>query len=594
LTQEFPIERKLTAVLSADVEGFSRLIEADEVGTLQNLASQRRVLDDLIARYRGRVVNTAGDSVLAEFPSVADAVQCAVDTQKAHVEAAERLPDAKRVLFRIGIHLGDVAVRGNDLLGNGVNIAARLQAMAPAGGIVISGTAHEQVRRILPFTYSDLGAQSVKNIEEPVRAYAVQLSEGSSPLAVVTMPTEGKPLPLPDKPSIAVLPFQNMSGDPEQEYFADGMVEDIITALSRFKSLFVIARNSSFTYKGKAVDIKQVGRELGVRYVLEGSVRKAGGRVRITGQLIEAATGTHLWADKFDGTLEDIFELQDRITSSVVGVIAPQILKTEVEKTVRQPTKDLQAYDFYLRGIASTDNWTPAGSEVTLQMFARAIELDPDFAAAYARLALSYQNRQAQGWMSDPASEGAEAVRLARRAIEIAKDDAYVQAASGFILAMFLGELDRGVVLVDRALGLNANDADAWRWSGWLRMYRGDEELAIEHFMKAQRLNPLDPYIFATFAGLACALFFIDRREEARVWAERALAANGDYLVSLRIMSAIQASLGEIDEARKITRRMQELSPMSRMANLPIIRMLRQPDQKEKLVQALRLAGVPE
>ena len=348
-----------------------------------------------------------------------------------------------------------------------------------------------------------------------------------------------------------MLPFQNMSGDPEQEYFADGMVEDIITALSRFKSLFVIARNSSFTYKGKAVDIKQVGRELGVRYVLEGSVRKAGGRVRITGQLIEAATGAHLWADRFDGALEDVFDLQDQVTASVVGAIAPQIVRSEVERNVRKPTQDLRAYDYYLRGIASVDDWTPAGSEACLQMFGRAIELDPNFASAHARLAVCYQNRQAQGWMADPAKETAEAIRLTRRALEIAKDDAFVLSASGFLMGTFFGEIDTGISLMERALQLNANDADGWRWSGWLHVYQGDQDIAIEHFQRAQRLNPLDPYIFATFAGRALALFLMDRREEARMWAEQALADNANWRPALLIMSAIQASLGAIDEARE-------------------------------------------
>ena len=591
LSQEVGIERRLAAVLAADVAGFSRLTEADEVATLRLLAAQRSILDAAIARHRGRIANTAGDSVLAEFPSAVNAVQCAVEAQQALRDAAEGMPEGRRVLFRIGIHIGDVMVRDGDLLGTGVNVAARLEALADACGIVISAATHEQVKKILPLAYVDLGAQSVKNIEEPVRAFAI----GASRVApVAAVPSESEALPLPDRPSIAVLPFQNMSGDPEQEYFADGMVEEIITALSKFKSLFVIARNSSFTYKGKAVDIKQVGRELGVRYVLEGSVRKAGRQVRITGQLIEAATNRHLWADRFDGLLDDIFELQDNVTSSVVGAIAPQIVKSEVEKNVRKPTNDVRAYDYYLRGIASTDQWTPAGSETTLEMFKRAVALDPDFPAALVRLSLSYQNRQAQGWMADPANETAEAIRVAQRAIEIAKDDAYVLAAGGFAIAMFLGKIDTGISLVDRALQLNANDADGWRWSGWLRLFQGDQEIAIQHFQRAQRLNPLDPYIFATFAGMAFALLLIDRCEEARIWAERAVAENANYLPSLRIMSAVLASLGEVDAARQITSRASKSRPVRRIAEVPIIRLLKNFDQREKLVQAFRLAGLPD
>src|SRR5476651_611970 len=312
----------------------------DEVSTLRDLTQRRAVLDGLIASHRGRIANTAGDSVLAEFGSAVDAVQCAVEAQAALAEANTALSPNHHINFRIGIHVGDVMVKGGDLFGDGVNIAARLQTLASAGGTCISGVAHDQVRKILPFAFTDLGAQQVKNIEEPIRTFAVSV-KGASAVAGASNTT--MPLALPDKPSIAVLPFQNMSGDPEQEYFADGMVEDIITGLSRSKSLFVIARQSTFTYKGKAVDVKQVGRELGVRYVLEGSVRKAGTRVRITGQLIDASTGVHLWADRFEGALEDIFNLQDQVTMSVMGAIAPQLEQAEIERAKRKPTDCLDA-----------------------------------------------------------------------------------------------------------------------------------------------------------------------------------------------------------------------------------------------------------
>ena len=371
MSQDSGIERRLAAVFAADVAGFSRLTDADEVGTLRMLAAQRAILDAAIRRHRGRIANTAGDSVLAEFPSAVNAVQCAVEAQQALRDAAEGAAQNRRVLFRIGIHVGDVMVRGGDLLGSGVNVAARLEALAEPGGIVLSAAAHEQVRKILPLAYTDLGQQSVKNIEEPVRAFAIgEPQHAPTPDDAPVVPLkEATTLPLPDKPSIAVLPFQNMSGDPEQEYFADGMVEDIITALSQFKSLFVIARNSSFTYKGKAVDIKQVGRELGVRYVLEGSVRKAANRVRITGQLIDATTGTHLWADRFDGTLEDVFDLQDRVTVSVVSAIAPTLEQVEIERAKHKPTERLDAYDYFLRGTASLHQGTKEGISEALQLF---------------------------------------------------------------------------------------------------------------------------------------------------------------------------------------------------------------------------------
>lgn len=350
------VSRRLVAVFAADVEGYSRLMGADEVGTLKDLTERRAILDRLIGTHRGRIANTAGDSVLlAEFGSAVDAVQCAVEAQAALAEANAGIPSGKQINFRIGVHIGDVMVRAGDLFGDGVNIAARLQTLAKPGGVCVSGATYDQVRKILALEFMDLGSQTVKNIEEPIRVFAVRENVETSPLAMAKNSSSDADaaLVLPDKPSIAVLPFQNMGGDPEEEYFADGVVEDIITALSRSKSLFVIARNSSFTYKGIAVDIRRVGRELGVRYVLEGSVRKAGKRVRLTAQLIDAANDTHIWADRFDGDLEDIFDLQDRLTASVIGAIAPQLERAEIERAQRKPTESLKAYDYYLRACSS-------------------------------------------------------------------------------------------------------------------------------------------------------------------------------------------------------------------------------------------------
>src|SRR6266436_1892831 len=399
----------------------------DEVGTLRDLTQRRTILDGLIAAHRGRIANTAGDSVLAEFGSAVDAVQCAVEAQVALAEANAALSPDHHINFRIGIHVGDVMVKGGDLFGDGVNIAARLQTLARAGGTCISGVAHDQVRKILPFAFTDLGAQQVKNIEEPVRAFSVSV-KGASAVAGVSNTT--MPLALPDKPSIAVLPFQNMSGDPEQDYFADGMVEDIITGLSRSKSLFVIARNSSFTYKGKAVDIKQVGRELGVRYVLEGSVRKSGNRVRITGQLVDAATGNHIWADRYDSTLEDIFDLQDRVTMSVIGAIAPQLERAEIARAQRKPTESLQAYDYYLRALASFYRYTREANMEAFKLTQIANNLDPDFAAPFAHGANCFVQRSFF-WGGVGAQDVAEARRLARRAIELDKGDPTVLATAG-------------------------------------------------------------------------------------------------------------------------------------------------------------------
>src|ERR1700720_2812175 len=348
--------RRLAAILAADVAGYSRLMGADEEGTHERLKALRRELaDPKIKEHRGRIVKTTGDGLLIEFASVVDAVRCAVEVQR---EMAERNADVspdRRIEFRMGINLGDIIKDGRDIYGDGVNVAARLEALAEPGGICVSRVVRDQVRDKLAFSFEDMGEQQVKNIARPVRVHRIVLGEGAGPSEATAGGAVNPPLVLPDKPSIAVRPFENMSGDPEQEYFADGMVEEIITALSRFKSLFVIARNSTFTYKGKPVDIKQVGRELGVRYVLEGSVRKAGNRVRITGQLIEAATDRHVWADKFDGALEDIFDLQDQVTMSVVGLIAPKLEQAEMERAKQKPTERLDSYDFYLRGVALAD-----------------------------------------------------------------------------------------------------------------------------------------------------------------------------------------------------------------------------------------------
>ena len=397
------VERRLTAILAADVAGYSRLIGADEEGTLAQLKAFRKTLvDPTIAKHRGRIVKTTGDGMLVEFASAVDAARCAVEVQRGMADENTEIPQAKRIEFRIGIHLGDVIIDDNDIFGDGVNIAARLESIAVPGGISISRAVHDQVRDRINVCFDDKGEIALKNIARPVQVFAISGAKESK----TTVSPESKPaLALPDKPSIAVLPFTNMSGDPEQDYFADGMVEDIITALSHFKALFVIARNSSFTYKGRAVDVKQVGRELGVRYVLEGSVRKAANRVRITGQLVDTATGAHLWAERFDGGLGDIFDLQDQVTESVVGAIAPAVEKAEIERAKRKPTESLDAYALYLRGLARLYQFgNRQANDEALRLFNSAIELDPDFASAYGRAALCYVHCQEQ-WLDFRHSE---------------------------------------------------------------------------------------------------------------------------------------------------------------------------------------------
>jgi adenylate cyclase len=406
-----------------------------------------------------------------------------------------------RIELRIGINLGDVIVEGDDLYGDGVNIAARIEALADAGGVFVSNTVHDQVRDRLPFVFEDLGEQQVKNITRPVRVYRVRDSNAAAKAAAPLV------LPLPDKPSIAVLPFANMSGDPEQEYFTDGMVEDIITALSRIRWLFVIARNSSFTYKGQAVDVKQVGRELGVRYVLEGSVRRAGSRVRITAQLIEAFTGAHLWADRFDGSLEDVFELQDKVAISVAGVIEPALQAAEMRRSAERPTNDLTAYDLYLRALSSSFSWERSGLIHALALLRRAIERDPRYGLALVVAARCNVDLHVNGWTKDPETNRRNGVDLARRALGVAGGEPEVLAIAANVLTYFGEDIYAGIELVDRALELNPSFARGWQLSGWLRLWAGEPDPAIKHFETSLRLSPRE-HRSNPFMGIGVGHFF--------------------------------------------------------------------------------------
>lgn len=591
MTKTGDTERRLVAIFAADVEGYSRLMGADEVGTLRDLTQRRDILDGLITSRRGRIANTAGDSVLAEFGSAVDAVQCAVEAQAALSEANVGLSPDRHINFRIGVHVGDIMVKGGDLFGDSVNIAARLQTMASAGGVCLSGVAYDQVRKVLPFAFADLGGQRVKNIDEPVRAFALVAARAAG---VTAFTKASVPLPMPDKPSIAVLPFQNMSGDPEQEYFADGMVEDIITGLSRSKSLFVIARNSSFTYKGKAVDIKQVGRELGVRYVLEGSVRKSGNRVRITGQLIDATAGTHLWADRFDSQIEDIFDLQDRVTGSVIGAIYPQLERAEIERAQRKPTESLKAYDYYLRALATFYRYTSKTGIEALELAKAANELDPEFALGYALAADCLSQRKVYGWSTDVAREMVEARELARRAIELGKDDPSVLAKAGFVLAYVVGEVEEGAAMLARAINLDPNLASARTWRGWTHIYLGEGDAAFEQFQIALRLSPLDRRIYSAQTGVAFAHFFGGRYEDAISWATVATRQQPNFVSAHRILTAALAMSGRFDEARQACLHALQIDPIQRISGIADRTPFRRPADIELFAQAFRIAGMPE
>ena len=584
---EARVERRLAAILAADVAGYSRLMGVDEEGTLAALKRHRsELIDPKIAEHRGRTVKTTGDGALVEFASAVDAVRCATEIQRAMAGRNADVPEDRRIEFRIGINVGDIIFDEGDIYGDGVNIAARVETLASPGAICLSDYAYQQIKGKLALDVTEMGEQQLKNIVQPVRIYGVRPDWAAVRPALV----------LPDKPSIVVLPFQNMSGDPEQQYLADGIVEDIITALSRFKALLVIARNSSFTYKGRAVDVKQVGRELGVRYVLEGSVRATANRVRITGQLVDTATGAHLWADRFDGGLDDIFDLQDQVTESVVGAIAPVVEKAEIERARRKPTESLDAYALYLRGLARFYQYgSRQANDEALRLFNSAIELDPEFASAYGRAAFCYVIAKINGWISDTANAIAEVKRLAQRAVELGKDDPIVLAPSGFALVYVVHDLGVGAALIDRALVLNSNLAEAWNFGGWVKIWLGDPETAIERFARAMRLSPLDPWLMGMRAGTAYAHFFLGRCDEAASWAAMALQDNPDYQPGLRIDAASNAMAGRPEQAQKAVARLRQLNPALHVSTLKdVLGPYRRAEYVSRYEEGLRQAGLPE
>jgi adenylate cyclase len=588
MSNPISVSRRLVAVFAADVEGYSRLMGADEVGTLQGLTARRAILDRIIGEHRGRIANTAGDSVLAEFGSAVDAVQCAVEAQTALAEANTGVPSDKHINFRIGVHIGDVMVRAGDLFGDGVNIAARLQTLANPGAVCISGPTYDQVRKVLPMRFEDLGAQQVKNIEEPVRAYEVGSEAPDAPARVVEAES---PPPLPDKPSIAVLPFQNMSGDPEQEYFAEGMVEEIITALSRFKSLFVIARNSSFMFKGKAVDIKEVGRRLGVRYVLEGSVRKAAGKVRITGQLIDALTGAHIWADRFERDLTDVFALQDEVTVAVVSAIQPKLLQAEIALAMRRRPENPTAYDYYLRARQQFYLTAREGVAEAIRLAHRALKLDPRFGLVAALAGMSHMRNVLWGYAADPQFDRMEAVRLSRLALSLDDSDADTLAWAAHISAFMVGDSESEIEMADRAVALNPNLFYAWHCRGQVYRIAGLPEEAIQSFERAVRMSPVDPGLHLTFVGVGQAFVELGRFDEAIVAGKKALRQNPSYSPAYLCLASAFAHLGRDAEAREAAARLLEVDPAFTITSW----IARGGQSNSKLViEGLRKAGLPE
>jgi len=584
LTRE---QRRLAAIVSADVAGYSRLMGRDESGTLAALKALRReVVDPPIAAHGGRIVKATGDGLLLEFPSVVDAVRCVVEVQTAMAERTAAIPDDKRIAFRVGVNIGDIIIDGDDIFGEGVNVAARLEALAEPGGACLSDDAFRQVRGKIDAGFIEMGAQSLKNIDQPVHAW--RWSPDRTPVSPAPA------LALPDKPSIAVLPFQNMSGDPEQEYFVDGLVEDIITALSRFKSLFVIARNSSFTYKGKAVDIKQVGRELGVQYVLEGSVRKAGGRLRITGQLVDASTGTHIWADRYDGSLEDVFELQDNVATSVVGVIVPKLDAAELERAKRKPIENLDAYDCVLRARSLLFEF---GKESTLQardLLYRAMDLDPEYSTPYGLACRCISNIKLYRWNFDAARHEAEVRLLVDRIRVLGQDDAYALALAAFAVVWVCREHNLGMSFADRAVSVNPNLANAWLLRGGVAAFCGDHASALKSFEIAARISPIGNDFHAVNGYRALSHFFLGNYTEAITFSLASTSYLPNWLVPILARTAGEALVGRADEAAKSLVQLRALSPDLRLSTIEQTYPYRGSEDVARLREGLRIAGLPE
>jgi adenylate cyclase len=578
---EHRVQRRLAAILAADVVGYSALMErADEATYAEFERLKRELIEPSLSRHEGRLIKTTGDGALAEFASPLAATRCAVEIQD-HLASG-----SSPLRLRVGLNLGDVIVgQDGDLYGDGINIAVRLEGIADPGGILMSEKVYSEVEGKLDVGL-DRGEQQLKNISKPVRAFAVRVGAFSALIDRLSAAP-----PLPDKPSIAVLPFENMSGDPEQEYFADGMVEEIITALSRFKWLFVIARNSSFTFKGKAVDVKEVGRRLGVRYVLEGSVRKASGKVRITGQLIDAATGAHIWADRFERDLTDIFALQDEVTIAVVSAIQPKLLQTEIATATRRRPENLTAYDYYLRAMQQYYLTTREGFADALRLSHRALELDPRLGLVAALAGGCHTMNVLLGYAIDPQFERKEAVRLLHLALSLDDGDPDTLAWASMISAFMVGDSESEIEMADRAVALNPNSFNAWHYRGWVYKIAGLPEEAIRSFERAIRMSPVDPLLHRSLSGMGMALIELGRFDEAIVAGKKSLRQNPSYWPAYRNLASAFAHLGRDAEMREAAALLLELDPAFTISAW----IARGGQSNSKLIiEGLRKAGLPE
>ena len=552
-----PVVRKLAAILAADVVGYGLLMGADEEGTLTRLKAHRRSLvDRKLSEYRGRIVKTTGDGMLVEFASALDAVCCAVDIQRGMIERNANVSADKRIQFRIGINVGDIIIDGDDIYGDGVNVAARLESLADPGGIMVSRVVHDQVQDKLGFDFDDMGEQTVKNIARPVGVHRVHLTE-QLPRSANASRAE---LATSERPSIAVLPFVNMSGDPEQEYFADGISEDIITGLSKLRWFFVIARNSSFAYKGKTIDVKRAARELGVRYVLEGSVRKGGNRVRITAQLIDAATGNHIWADRYDGDLTDVFALQDEITRKVVAAIEPKLLEAEGIRSQRRSSEDLDAWETVIHANSLFWRMTESEGAAAIEMLNRAVERYPDYGPAHSMLAFMIVVSSHLNLTFSAREQLTRAAKLAARAAELDDGDPWAHLALGYV-AFMQRRAAESLAEFRRALDLNPNFAAAHGYLGWAFVFDGQSENAITHLDEAIRMSPQDPQNAIFTTGIAIAHYMAGRYEEAVAACRKAFQQRSGLARGTRVYIASLAQAGQLEEARAALAAMKEIHP---------------------------------
>ena len=584
------VQRRLAAILVADVVGYSRLIEADEEGTRARLRSlQSELIDPRIAADGGRIVKTTGDGILVEFSSAVDAVRNALAIQTAMPGRDANLPEDRRIVFRVGINVGDVIVEGDDIHGDGVNVAARLEAMCEPGSVYISDSVFEQVTGKLDAAFDDLGEQKVKNISRLIRVFRVEPvgEPAGAPAATAER------LPLPDKPSIAVLPFENMSGDAEQEYFADGIAEDIITGLSHMKNLLVIARNSSFTYKGQSVEVRRIGEELGVRYVLEGSVRRDGDRVRVTAQLIDTQTGGHVWADRYDGTLDDIFALQDDITAKVLSAVGPEITLAEIQRARSERPESVDAWDRYLQALPPFYALDKAGYEEAKALLREATEIDPRFATAYATLARCYVFAAYHGWGASAREVISKAEKYARNALALDEQEPLAHLALGWV-HIFNTEPGRAVNQLNRALELNPNLSIAYGYLSNAFAFLGRPGEALAAAERAQRGSPRDPERFMWFIGIVNAQFAAERYEEGAAAAEQAVLLQPNFFGGYVGLAYCLPHLGRIKEAREAVRNIRRLMPRLTLKSTARNPLFVRENDVARMLEALRLAGLPE